>query len=319
MNRAAPAEARPLLEALLAAAGPTVRSVLLFGSRLVRSDPDDHSAWDVVVVVDDYRAFHRRLVAGGHHRRPAWLLSLLARVLPPNITAFDPGGGESLAKCAIVSETHFVRALGPAAPDHFLKGRMVQTVAVLWSADAEAERTVTRALETARRDVLRWVGPYLGDHPEGFTPAELGRRLLTISYDGELRPERGDRVEQVFDAQRAYLTETYRRVLDEAAERGEVVALGEDRYRLARPPAAGRRSALKLYFARSKVRSTMRWLKHVATFNDWLTYIERKVERRTGMAVDITPWERRLPLLLLWPKVVRVLRHRHGASGEDLP
>jgi hypothetical protein len=48
----------------------------------------------------------------------------------------------------------------------------------------------------------------------------------------------------------------------------------------------------------------------VVTFDNWLDYIARKVERRTGKRVEITPWERRLPLLLLWPKVVRVLRDR---------
>jgi hypothetical protein len=48
------------------------------------------------------------------------------------------------------------------------------------------------------------------------------------------------------------------------------------------------------------------------TFNDWQTYIVRKVERRTGMSVELTPAERRWPLLLLWPKVFKVLREGRG-------
>jgi hypothetical protein len=46
---------------------------------------------------------------------------------------------------------------------------------------------------------------------------------------------------------------------------------------------------------------------------EWLDYLIRKVERRTGLTVEVTPMERRLPFLLLWPKVFRVLRERRGA------
>jgi hypothetical protein len=287
--------------------------VVLFGSRLVAASPDEHSAWDLVAIVDAYGPFHRHLVRTGHHRRPAWLLSALARVLPPNVTAFDPGGGAALAKCAIVSARDFARSLGPRARDHFLKGRMVQRVALVWARDPAAARSIEDALSEARGGVLGWTGPHL---PETFTPAELARRMLEVSYGGELRPESEERVEQVFEAQSAWLTAVYGSVLDAAATAGEVVSLPAGRYRLARRPGRGRRLALAAYFLGSKARATLRWLKHVITFNDWLTYIQRKVERRTGVRIEITPWERRLPLLLLWPKAVRVLRRRSAAEPE---
>ena len=35
--------------------------------------------------------------------------------------------------------------------------------------------------------------------------------------------------------------------------------------------------------------ATARWLKHVVTFDNWLDYIARKVQRRTGMRIEITP------------------------------
>lgn len=312
----APAEAHRLIGPLREAGGDSLRAILLFGSQLVRATPDGHSAWDVVLVVDSYGDFHRQLVSGGHHRRPAWLLSLLARVLPPNITAFDPGDDGPLAKCAIVSREHFQRALGPRARDHFLKGRMVQKVAVPWARDEAARAEVEEALAGARRGVLSWVAPCLaGD----FDADALARRMLEVSYGGELRPESGDRVSQVHGAQAAFLHGAFQDVLDQAAQAGEVTPVGEGRFRLAREPGRWERWRVSLYFARSKVRATARWLKHVVTFNDWLTYIQRKVERRLGTTVEITPWERRLPLLLLWPKVVRVLRLRRASSppGDD--
>lgn len=301
-----------LLDALLAAGGPAVRAVIVFGSRLVQTSPGRHSAWDLVVVVDDYGPFHRQLVAAGHHRRPAWLLSAMARILPPNITAFDPGDDRAMAKCAIVSARDFGRALGPRARDHFLKGRMVQKVAVAYAREPEIRRETEERLHAARRDVLAWVAPYLAS---AFTPEGFARRMLEVSYGGEVRPESEDRVGEVFLAQKDFLAETYTTILTELAAEGALEALPDGRYRLARPPGAMRRFRISLYFARSKVRATLRWLKHVLTFNDWITYIQRKVERRTGVRVEITPWERRLPLLLLWPKVIRVLRARRR-SGD---
>lgn len=316
-----PAAAHGLVEALVAAGGGSVRAVIVFGSQLVRAFPDAHSAWDLVVVVDDYRRFHGHLVRAGHHGRPAWLLSAMARILPPNITAFDPGRGRPLAKCAIVSEAHFARALGPRAPDHFLKGRMVQKVALLWSVDEGVGRWAEAALEAARNDVLNWAGPHLARGGSPFTAEAFARGMLRVSYRGELRPERGDRVEQVFEAQRDFLVATYRRVLDEAVAQGRLSDAGDGGYRFVEPPSRMHRWAVALYFTRSKVRATLRWPKHVVTFNDWLTYIQRKVERRTGLTVSITPWERRLPLLLLWPKVIRVLRHRNDGpdAGPEEP
>jgi hypothetical protein len=282
----------------------------MYGSQLVKADARSASAWDLVVVVDDYPSFHRALRAAGHHRRPAWLLDVLARVLPPNVTAFNAGRADvPLAKCVVVSAAHFRRALGPRAPDHFLKGRMVQQVAILWAASDEDEGWVRRLLAGARDDVLSWAGPSI---PEPFTAPQLAHHMLMVSYAGEVRPEGAERVSQVFEAQRDFLTWAYARVLERAADRGRVELVEPGRYRLVPPATAADRRRVRGYFRRSKIRSTLRWAKHILTFNDWLTYIQKKVERRTGMHIEVTPWERRLPLLLLWPKVFHVIRNRPG-------
>ena len=58
------------------------------------------------------------------------------------------------------------------------------------------------------------------------------------------------------------------------------------------------------------------------TFENWLPYLVRKVERRTGMRVELTPLERRLPLIFLWPRLFRVLRNRpaeEATAGTTVP
>ena len=45
----------------------------------------------------------------------------------------------------------------------------------------------------------------------------------------------------------------------------------------------------------------------------------KKVERRGGLAVEVTDRERRWPLLFLWPKVFRVLRSVRGKHSGTTP
>lgn len=285
----------------------SVSGVLLFGSQLVQASPDRHSAYDLIVLVDSYPIFYRRFAAAGHHRRPPWLLTILARILAPNVIAFFPGGPDGLvAKCMILTVRDFEKSLTPKARDHFLKGRMVQRVAMLYARDSEVTDRVDGAVAGARDDVLRWVGPAL----EGpFDARSFARTMLQVSYGGEVRPESRDRVSQVFEAQADALEVAFQPVLEKAEAEGKLLRDGPG-WRLARPVGALRAARVRVYFVWSKARATSRWFKHMFTFNDWLTYIQRKIERRTGMKVEITDLERRYPLILLWPKVVRVLRAR---------
>jgi hypothetical protein len=301
-----------LVAALRGAAGESLRAVLLFGSRLVQTDPSAFSAYDLVAVVDDYFDFYRRLHESGSHGRSPRLMTALARVLAPNVISFDPRlAGEEIAKVMVFTPADFERALSARADDHFLRGRLVQSTRVLWTRDPGVLREVEELLAGARRDVLRWVGPWL---PQRFTALELARRMLEVSYAGEVRPEAAGRVAAVFEAQTPFLADTYSTVLERAEAEGLVVRAGADAagsapsWRLAHPPGTWNVLGWRLYFIRSKARATSRWLKHTLTFDDWLTYIQRKVERRTGMRIELTPLERRLPLLVLWPKAFRVLR-----------
>jgi hypothetical protein len=87
---------------------------------------------------------------------------------------------------------------------------------------------------------------------------------------------------------------------------------------LRQPPGFWVRAATAGYFARSKTRATLRWGKHIATFEDWPFYIVRKLERRAGLRVEVTEREKRWPFVFLWPKLFAVLRElrRIRHSGD---
>jgi hypothetical protein len=133
--------------------------------------------------------------------------------------------------------------------------------------------------------------------------------MIAICYRSEIRPESGSRASSVFEAQRAYLVETYEKLLADASSQGLVVREGHG-YRSASRPGWLARLRRLAYFNFSKLRVTARWLKHALTFENWLPYLLRKVERRTGMRVELSVLERRLPLIFIWPRLLRVLRNR---------
>lgn len=294
-----------LASALAEAGGGQVSAILLYGSHLQASAPDRWSAYDFIVVVEAYRPFYRSLRAAGYLRRPAWLVTGLSHVLPPNLIAFDPGrSDEAIAKCAVFTDSHFRRALSFHAPDHFLKGRVAQRIALAWAKAPEVEAWVRKALAEARGDVPRWVRPYL---PPVFDEETFAETMLQVSYGAEIRPEHPDRVSQVFRAQKPALMEVARTSLAAAEEMGFVHREGGG-WAYADPAGPLARLGRSTYFVWSKVRATARWAKYVFTFDEWLDYIGRKLERRAGMKIEISERERRWPLLFLWPKVFRVLR-----------
>lgn len=304
--------AEALAASLAAASRGTVEAVLLYGSHLLGARPDRNSALDFVVVVRDYRAFYQALHEAGEMHRPVWLLTALARVLPPNVIAYTPGDGDAgIAKCLVVSRADLVAALGPEPPDHFLLGRLVQKIALVWSPDGAQPAWLAEAVAGARRRVLEWVGPWI----EGpFDAAGLGRRLLEVCYGGELRPEARDRSATVFEAQREHFEAVLAPVLEDAHRAGTLTREA-GAYRLAAPVAPARRRRWARHFRRSKVRATARWFKHMVTFDNWLPYVHRKAERRLGRPIHLTRLERRWPLLFLWPRAVRVLLTRPDREG----
>jgi hypothetical protein len=305
---ASPAPEAARLAARVAEAGRgAVRSVLFFGSRHTGAAARDRfGAFDLFVVVVDYRAFYSGLKAAGQLRRSVGLVAWLNTWLAPNQVAFraEP---DAVGKLSVVSEPTFLRETGPLRRDHFCAGRLFQPAQCVWAADAAAGELALEGVAQAHAITLAWAGPWL---PERFDAARYTRRLLELSLAREIRPEPSGRAETLWSAQRDYLLAVYARLLEGWADDGELAPLGDGFYRLARAPTGEVRRRLDAFFRRSKARATARWFKYVLTFDDWLDYIRRKAERHTGQPIVLAPRERRWPLLFLWPRFFRYLRDK---------
>lgn len=296
--------ARSLTGALVGAAGDQIRAVLLYGSRLLDATPDRYSAYDFVVIIEGYFQFYRDLRSHGFIHRTPSLMAAAARILPPNVISFSPNVSDGpIAKCLIVSKFHFERELSSRSKDHFMISRMIQQVDALYVSDHRTEQWMEGCLAEARRTVLSWAAPYI-ESP--FTPESLALETLEICYASEIRPESNARAASIFQAQRAYLVETLGLVLDTGLQEGKIGKDGHSYFVIAEPGSITQ-FRRRIYLTWSKIRVTGRWLKHTLTFENWLPYIVRKVERRMGLEVELSPLERALPLLFLWPRLIKVL------------
>lgn len=297
-------DALELAERLVADSGKSVRAVLLYGSRLQKTNPDRHSALDFLVLVNDYRRFYESLSASDELHRPRSVMTALANILPPNVIAYAPNEGTGgIAKCLIVDKRHLARALSADPPDHFLLGRLVQKVGYVWCASEVDQGWLGDRIAEAHAGVLGWMAPYL---TEPVDAAGLGRRLLEVCYRGEIRPESKSRADRVFEAQVQHFRVALKPTLERAVEDG-IMEEADGRYALAAPVPPAQRRRWRWHFIRSKTRTTLRWFKHVVTFANWLPYVLRKVERHTGRSIQLTTIERKLPLIFLWPRAIHVL------------
>ena len=298
-----------LIRYITRAFGPATVAIVHYGSRAQKSGSRPESAYDFFVIVDDYEAAFLSFAAQVEPRFSARSAIVLSRFLPPSVVALThlPGAGvHDTAKCAVLSLRDLDIACSSDSPDHFSKGRLFQQLQIAWSRDSDAWTVVEDAITSARLATFDWGAPYL---PESFGVEEYLRTLLATSYAGEIRPETQTRIDELLAVQLPSLVVTYGVLLANLADEGKLRRVGE-KYQQVRPPSPAEKARIDSYFRRSKARATLRWVKLVWLYDDWLEYLRQKVGRRSGHVVDLTPQERRWPWLLLWPKVIRYISSR---------
>ena len=308
LDRPAGPEALALAGHLSRVFGPATAALIHYGSHAQRSGTGPDSAWDFFVIVDDYRAAYRALAAVRPRGfSPSWA-AILNRILPPNVlsVAAPDGGVSRLAKCCVLSLRDLDRACAPAPADHFVRARLFQHLELVWARDAASRERVSAAVVSARAATFAWARPFL---PARFDAAAYARTLLEVSYAAEIRPEDEGRLDVLLASQGGTIGPMAEALLASLTARGRLVRDGEG-FRDPHPPGALARAWARAWFGWSKLRATLRWAKYVALYDDWLEYVVRKVERRSGVALALTPRERRWPLLFLWPKLLQFLARR---------
>jgi hypothetical protein len=297
------------LAALLARSfGESTLAIIHYGSHAQHSDARRESAFDYFVIVDRYHAAYDSLARSVGTSYSPRVASLLNHVLPPNVIAVtdDSHVPPLAAKCAVLSLVDLERECSRFARDHFVRGRLFQYVQLVWARDPDARTLVTNAIIDARVGSFNWG---LASLPPTFDAELYFRTLLERSFSGEIRPERGGRIDALLGAQREVVLRVYDALFQQLA-RERILQPGGNVYQLTNAVSALRKLRIAWYFRRSKGRATARWMKYVVLYDDWLDYVVRKVARRSGVTIELTARERRWPLIFLWPKAIRYLRSR---------
>jgi hypothetical protein len=296
-SRPLPPAALALADAVRARHGEAVRAVLVYGSCYRTGDLD--GVFDLYVLVESYRAFYGR-------RAPA----AANRVLPPNVFWLQApfAGGAVRAKYAVLSLADFARGTAPRARHSYFWARFAQPVGVAYTSDAAVARQVAAGLDRAITTFVGRVAPVL---PDRFDAETLWRRGLALTYGAELRAERSDRAGQLYAADAAHYEAVTRAAIPGLPWRTAAVETpGGVRYEAAIPPA-DRARARRAWAARQvlgKALSVLRLVKGLFTFEGGLDYVAWKIQRHSGVAVELPAAARRRPLLAGWLVAWRLYR-----------
>jgi len=302
---------------LAGATGPALVGLVFFGSlRTGAARANAWSAYDLFVVVEDYRAFYEALSRAGLTGKRPGLMALVSGWLPPTQCSLRFEDLGIHVKAAVLRYDTYRRETSRHRRDHFCIGRLCQPTRILHWRDRDARGHLLEGLVSAHRETWRWSGPWL---PPTFDARAYGLSALRTSMRWEVRPEPAGRADALWEAQEGLQVPVFEALLGELAEGGEVVAVpGEPgRFAPTRPVGRAERARLQAYFRRSIMRSTTRWLKHVVTFEGWLDYIARKASRHGGEPIELTERERRWPLVFLWGRVFRYLRTKNRKGSPS--
>ena len=227
---------------------------------------------DFYLIVSDYRAAYRK----------RWL-ALANKLIPPNVFYFEQDG--LAAKYAVLSEADFKRSTG-RKPVTCRCGRGLRSRRGWYG-----RRTIRRASEPSSREPRRADLARGGRAGSRASAARLWRRAFALTYSAELRAER----QRPRGVGRRYRARTVRAVHCAGARGDSQTA----------PTLGSWASATRI---EGKALTCFAWPRRARPSPGGPDYIIWKINRHAGTKIELTPWQRRHPLLAGLSLLPRLLR-----------
>lgn len=268
------------------------RAVLFYGSNLRTGSLDG--------VLDFY------ILLPGPQRERIW-----PRISYREFPAAD--GTVLRAKVAVLSLKQFACAAQGGSRDTTIWTRFVQPSALIWTGDPQAGAAVVQAVAEAAQTAAR-LAAVLAPEEGGWE--EYWRALFQATYRTEFRVEAPGRENSILAAN----ADHFRALLPLAWEAAGVrfTAAGEGRYRV-QIEQQERQRWLRWWEARRRLGKPLniaRLIKAASTFEGAADYAAWKVQRHTGIALDVTPFRRRHPVLSVPGAAFELWRKRRGAAAQ---
>ena len=275
----------PLLDALIMRFGASLDAVILYGSCLHSDISLEEGIVDLYVIVDSY-----------HKAYPERYLANLNTWLAPNVFYLEvPHQERTLhAKYAVISTSDFAR--GAQFWFHpYIWARFAQPSRLLHCRDDSVRERIYAALAHSVVTFLKSGVPTL--EANILDVEEIWTRCLMLTYAAELRAEQETRARHLAQANLnalIRLTEVAAPMLTEVLEKQE-----NGKYRCLTNPEIQRQALWHWRLRRwqGRILSILRLSKATLTFTNSVEYAAWKIERHTGVRVEITPMLRRHPIL----------------------
>jgi hypothetical protein len=276
-----------LANSLLASYGEAVQAILFYGSCL-RTGDDRGGLVDLYLIVDSYPAAFAKSI-----------LSTLNKLLPPNVFYLEvPFEDRRIrAKYAVLSLGDFTKGTSRRWFHSYLWGRFAQPVGLIYARNNQIAGCIQSALAQA---VLTFMGRVLPVVPTPFTARDLWREGLRLSYRAELRAERPEKLARLFEAEPDFYENITRSAMELLSFPVDIQQ--KDRaYRYAAAISDRTRWISRVDWMvrcwQGKLLSILRLLKGWLTFRGGVNYILWKIERHSGLKIDVPPRLKRYPLV----------------------
>lgn len=210
------------------------------------------------------------------------------------------------AKVATMTLAMFAAAARGETSDTTIWARFVQPAALAWARDRTAAESVVAALASAAMTAGR-LAAALG--PGKGTAADFWRALFRATYAAEFRVEKGGREDAIIAADPGH----YAKLLPLAWAAAGIGCTREGELlhpRQAPTERARWHKKWRRWRALGKPLNLMRLIRATRTFEGAARYAAWKVERHTGVPVEVTPWRERHPILAAPGVLWRVWRTR---------
>ena len=217
--------------------------------------------------------------------------------------------GETLrAKIATLSLEQFAKAARGASRDTTIWARFVQPSALIWARNSDQRKAIAESVSQAAQTAAR-LAAALG--PKSGTAGDFWRALFQATYRAEFRVEKPGREDSILSVNRAHLDG-----LLPLAWEAQGIQFTQESERLS-PHLAERRKAeiLRWWQARARAGKALNLLrlgKATTTFDGAADYAAWKLHRHTGIALEVTPFREKHPLLAAPGALIELWRKRRA-------
>jgi len=219
---------------------------------------------------------------------------------------WETGGTVLRAKVATMALATFERACRGESRDTTIWTRFVQPSALVWQADDAVAARMVAALAQAARTAARLAAALgLARGRE----QDYWRALFRATYRAEFRVERAGRENTILEINAVH----FDGLLPLALEADGIAFAREGETITPRISPVERAAILRWWRVRQRLGkplNLLRLVKATTTFEGAARYAAWKIERHTGVVVEVTPWRERHPLLAAPGVMAKIWRTR---------